>query len=1029
MGLVRHVCLLVVLAASLSAGTQDLGLPPYKYFSPQDYKAASRNWSIVTDTTGIVYVANEDGVLRYNGVSWSLIELPEKQKAYWVERDAAGRIYVGANGNFGVLLLDENGKIRYTSLSDQLPEKYQDFNVVWEVVATGKGVTFRSRKYIFRYFDNELTVHSVPEGGRIFDAAYAARDTVFFRVYGLGLAYAHNGGISLLPGSEEFAEKKVNGLYAFGENELLIATRFEGLYIYGQQGVRPFKTDTDDYLLANKIYDGHLLENGNYALATMANGLVIITPQGQEVFRFDSSNGLENNATLFVTESEGQLWLATKNGIFQMAHQAPYKLVEKEFGLKGQVTDIFENSGGRFVTCNDGLYQLVDEAEEVNFKVAHENTIVDCVSIFEHDNTLHVGSLEGVFRYKNEGMLSRVSLFAPRTVVPTVNENVYLAAEFYYGLYVMTFEANQLATVRVPGIDRLVDQVLPAGGNLFWVRTIDDNFYEIQLAPTDKGWQGEIVKQLKLAPNTYLLTKGERLLFITGTQLYSLVDDRLVEMGDPIVYQYNIDRIVYTTSLNDDSCFICYEDAQGSIYCEKFVQQATGSMLSTGDYLYVDFRPNTIFEDPESGDIWLGGADGVRIFSWAQDSYQSVPRTIIRQLDINNDSIVSTGLDRPHSLAYYQNNLQVSYVSNSSLSDGKILFQYRLLGGDENWSPWTGDTKVIFSNLRSGDYQFQVRSRSPYSGTTATSALNFEIRRPWYLTGYAFSIYTLLAMMVIYGGYRLRVNSLVRSRKELAKSVASKTRELAQANAALQEKAQKLEQLGEFKSRFFSNVSHDLRTPIALLSGRIQMLQSDDSSRFSEKADVHLDRLEEDAKKLVSMVDDIQELVQLQDDQITLHVRAVAVEPYFKSITSLFESSAKDKNITLRFRSTLAEGREAEIDPHCIERVLYNLVSNALKFTKSGGTIQVLLEEQADKFQFSVIDSGVGIPTADLDEIFNRNFQAKNQLKESKGLGLGLNVVRELVQLHAGEVGVQSKEGQGSTFTVSLPWRQSESSA
>ncbi len=1002
---------------------QDLGLPPYQYFSPQDYLAASRNWSIVTDTSGVVYVANEDGVLRYDGISWDLIELPFQQKAYWVEMGRDGAIYVGANGDFGRLVSNPKGRIIYLSLANDLPDEFKDFNVVWEVISTSLGVTFRSRKYLFRYSDEELVAFKVPEKGRIFDAAYTARDRAHFRIYGLGLAYLDEYGIQVLPNSSFFAEKKVNGIYNYGENKLLIATRFEGLFIYDENQIVPFHSEVDNYLKQNKIYDGHHLQDGNYALATMADGLVIITPEGEEVFRFDSSNGLGNNATLFVTERDGHLWLATKNGIIQMAHKSPYRLVGEEFGLKGQVSDIFQWGNQQYVACNDGFYQLESDKRNPTFKAVNENTIVDCVKLFEHDNTLHLGSLEGVFKYK-EGQIKQLSKFTAREVVATSQEHAYLASEFYFGLYLISFEGEELVENRIEGINRLVTQIVKIDEDHFWIKTIDDVLFEITIDFDAKGTATARVQQrLTLLPDTYILKNGDVNLLVSGDKLYRVKSGELEFTGDDLSFQYEPRKIVFAEPLNNMMYLICYEDAHGSTFCENFRSGENGNMSATGAYMYVGFRPNTLFYDEQQREIWLGGADGVSIFSENESLSRKISSTMIRQMTINDSAVaVRPGLD--HELEHLENNINFSFTANSGLSEGKALFQYRMKGGNEDWSNWSAGSRVIFSNLGPNDYEFQVRSKSPYSGLSGISSVKFRINHPWYRSMYAYFLYFSIILIGAYLIYRIRVNTLVYNQKVLTRSVANKTRELAKANTALKDKAEKLERLSEFRSRFFSNVSHDLRTPIALLSGRIQLLQEDEVSQLSDKASLYLQRLQVDATKLVGLVDDIQELVQMEEEQLNMNFQMVEAEPYFKNITSLFESSCREKGIDLRFKSVVEAGVEVELDPHYFERVTFNLLSNAQKFTDSGGYIELIMNQDSQYLILQVKDTGVGIPASEIEEIFNRNFQANNQLKRADGLGIGLNVVRELVHLHQGKIEVQSEQGKGTDFTISLPWKQ-----
>lgn len=1014
---------LILILLQISLHAQELGLPPFRYFSPEDYKAASRNWSIVADSTGILYVANPDGVLRYDGIHWKKIELPKNQIAYWVEKDKQGNIYVGANGEFGMLELDESGRIYYNSFVDLLDEQFRDFNVVWEIAQEKEGVVFRSRKYLFRYTNQQLSALEVPSPGTKFDVAFSVRDTVYMRIYDMGLALLDARGIHLLPHSETFADIKVNGIYPYGENELLVASRYDGLYVYGSNGVRKLKTSADEYLIKNKIYDGDYLQNGNYALATMADGVVIITPDGKEVFRFDSSNGIKNNQTLYVREIDEQLWLGTKNGIYQLAYNAPFKSVESEFGLDGQVTGIYNIDDELFVTCNDGFYKLEVEDGLASFQRINQKQIVDCVNVFEHDGRKYIGSLDGIFEYSKDSVF-KVANFTPRMLKQSSVKGVFVSSEFYFGLYILDMRRNEYQFERIAGINRLVDQLIAVGNDRYKVRTIDDMYYEVELSFNEESSSpnASIIKQTKLPEGTRLISIGGQVRFVNEEGLFLIDGDQLIKIENGVRFQNKPEMIVCTASLSGNRSLICYEDELGGFYCEKYDNDQSERLSTTGEYIYTEFEPIAVYEDSVSGNVWIGGVNGIRIFK-SKTELSTLPhgKTMIREMKINNDSTIYMNLDENHLLDHNQNNLIIYYVSNAPLSSGKVLYQYRLSGGNNEWSDLSEETHTQFNDLHPGEYNFEVRSVSPYIGLSTPAKLTFQIKKPWYQTYYAYLGYIIAILLLIYLVYRVRVQSLISIQEELSEKVLETTAQLARANASLQETNSELKKLDQFKSRFFANVSHDLRTPIMLLSGRVEMLKTDEDSYLSERGREYLEKLEEDSQKLVFLADEIKELVKIEEGKITLEYKSVDVNAFFERIVGLFDSAASVRNIKLHFFSDIPAGQFIAIDPHYIERQMYNLIANALKFTATEGNISVSLTSDEEMLSISVKDDGVGIPTEDITEVFNRNFQAKNQHGLSEGLGIGLSLVKEIAVLHNGTVSVRNNRDKGAVFIVKLP--------
>jgi len=1001
---------------------QGIGLPPFNYFSPQDYGAGNRNWSIVEDSLGVVYVANSEGVLAYDGIDWEKLELPGNQVAYWLEKDKKGNLYVGANGEFGALERNELGRLKYLSFIGLIDERYRDFNVVWEIARTGEGVVFRSRKYMFYYLGGEIQVFTVPKGGSKFDIANSVNDVVYTRIYDLGLAKVDDQGVHLLPNTEFFADRKINGVYAFSEDKLLVATRREGLYLYDGKDIQQFQTVVDEYLLANRIYDGHHLSDGNYALATMGKGVIVISPDGKEIFRFDDSNGLGNNQSLYLREIDEQLWLGTKNGIFQMAYKAPYRKVGKELGLNGQISSICHYKENIYATCNDGLYELKREAGNAMFNPVNEQVIVDCVSTFEFEDDLYFGSLEGIFQY-NGTSVKKVSSLSTRSAIKTSYAGVLLAPEFYHGLAVIYFSGKEEKGYRYEKINRRITQILDIGNDHFLIRSIEDKLYEIELSMDGQGApQIQIVQEAQLPRNTHIIDIEEEIYFVSNNSIYQLIDGNFSKLNYELSFQYIPKRIIHTETLKNGNCFICYEDELGSFYCEKFTGNDEERLTSTGQYIYSPYKPEVIFEEELNNNIWIGTARGINVYESVKEKRIKHPQqTVIRKMIVNNDSTIVNPSRSEVIFAYNENNIQLFFTASNGLRNGKVLYQHKL-EGRQNWTKWSEENVVRYNSLPSGKYDFMVRSTSPYNGIANIASVSFLIEKPWYATYGAFLVYVIGIFVLIYFFYSLRVRNLYNRQEELADLVAQTTGQLARANAMLNEKASRLEKLGEFKSRFFANVSHDLRTPIMLLSGRVELLKADENSYLSEKGESYLHKLSEDTKKLVLLTDEIKEMIKLEEGKITLNYKRVRINGFMRRIIGLFESAAEVKAISFKLITKINDETDIAADPHYLERVMYNLISNALKFSNVNGQISISLFENKRRLYVSIGDNGIGIPKEDVYEIFDRNFQANNQYQINEGLGIGLNVVKELVNMHEGKISVESKVGIGTKFTFFIPF-------
>ncbi|MCR9251095.1 MAG: response regulator [bacterium] len=1013
------VLILGVLCLTSNVHSQ-IGTPHFKYFSPQDYKEGNRNWAIASDAKGVIYVGNDDGILRFDGISWELIPLPQNQIAYWLEKGEDGNIYVGANGEIGMLISDLNGKVSYKSFLPFIPEPYLDFNVVWEIGVDQNGVLFRSKKYSYfhPYGSDKVVPLVAPKGGRSFDCAFAARDTVYSRVYGLGLHYLNENGVHLLPNSEFFAERKVNGIYAYGDDELLVATRFEGLFIYNKEtGVRRFNTTCDQYLIDYKIYDGQLLSDGNYAISTMGNGIVVIDPSGQEVFRFDSSNGLGKHRPLFIIEIEDQLWVGMKNGIYVLSYNSPYRFIKQEYGITGQIKDILRHKDDLYVTCNDGLYKLNDR-NLPKFEPLNQDLIVDCIDLFEINDKLWVTSLEGVHQYDdNTGSIKKLFKLISRELVQTEYKNIVVSAGFYFGASII-FLGDEPVNFEIENIERGVTQVIKKSPLNYLFKTEANQLFDVVIEPAKKS--AYIKNQFQLPENGHLVQFGNSTYVVTSEEVFDLTDDGVEKSNQKLGFSFKAKEIVLVEKQKDETCFVCYKDELSNYYCD-LTKLADGKLVTTGSYFYSEFKPEVIYNDDES--IFLGGITGIKVIDQHNQSNKGSAneKVFIRKVKASGTAVIySPDQNQVVQLGSKLDNIEFDFSSNGALSD-KAYYQYRLMGLSDAWSEWNERKTTNYSGLPPGYYTFQVRGVSLNGSYSDIANFSFVVATPWYVSWYAYLIYVAVFALVVYVVYQRRIRFLKWKQQQLQELIDDQTKELSHANEQLEEKAQKLEQLDNFKSRFFANISHDLRTPITLLSGRIKQIKEDENSFYSSSTEKYLGSMDKVSQKLVSMVNDISELVAMEEGNLKLEKHPVQLSGYIALVSGLFQSAADIRNIELSVKSTISGDFKVMLDTEKFDRVMFNLISNALKFTNAQGKILIEVLEKNGAAHIKVSDDGIGIPSNHISNIFDRNFQASNNSKAKEGMGIGLSVAKEIVELHGGQITVQSIPDKGATFDIVLP--------
>jgi DNA-binding response OmpR family regulator len=235
-----------------------------------------------------------------------------------------------------------------------------------------------------------------------------------------------------------------------------------------------------------------------------------------------------------------------------------------------------------------------------------------------------------------------------------------------------------------------------------------------------------------------------------------------------------------------------------------------------------------------------------------------------------------------------------------------------------------------------------------------------------------------------------------------------------------QEEALRLKELDSFKSRLYTNLTHEFRTPLSVILGMAEQIRSNPKAHLKEG----LQLIDRNGRHLLQLINQLLDLSKLESNSFQLQLRQGDIIPYLRYVTESFQTYANGRNLSLQFFTTL-ELMVMDYDPEQIKQIMTNLISNAVKFTASGGSIKVRISKEEDYLQIDVIDTGIGIAEKDLVQIFDRFYQVDGSItRKGEGTGIGLAHTQELVKLMEGKINVESKLRQGSTFTVLLPINQ-----
>jgi signal transduction histidine kinase/ligand-binding sensor domain-containing protein/CheY-like chemotaxis protein/AraC-like DNA-binding protein len=442
-----------------------------------------------------------------------------------------------------------------------------------------------------------------------------------------------------------------------------------------------------------------------------------------------------------------------------------------------------------------------------------------------------------------------------------------------------------------------------------------------------------------------------------------------------------------------------------------------------------EFTENASFKT-RSGELLFGGGNGFNIFKPADIHFnRSVPSLVFTDFEIFNESLSPGAKTNGHiilpqsiteakslRLKYNENSFSFDFAALNYFNPDKVRYQYKMEGFDKDWI--TADNKIrkaTYTNLDAGDYTFRVRNSNGSGWNSQQLVLNVSITPPFWKTIWAYMLYAAVIIGALLYLRRQGIRKL-RLQFELEKE---------------RGEAQRMHELDLMKIRFFTNVSHEFRTPLSLIMAPVDKI-------LKQVADPDIQRqlqlVNRNARRLLNLVNQLLDFRRMEYHELKLNEKTSDIIKFIKELAYSFNDIGEQKHITFMFDSEVDEFYTS-FDHDKVERIIFNLLSNAYKFTPQGGQVSVLLnvltpdDKASSLLEMKIIDTGIGIPDDKKEKIFEPFFQ--NDIPGSMinlGSGIGLSITKEFVKLHKGRIFVESEFNQGSCFTVLLPVQQLDSS-
>ncbi len=382
--------------------SQEAGAVARQYIGPDAYGAHAQNWGAAQDSSGVFYVANTEGILTYDGTAWRTIPTANRSIARSVAADDEGRIFVGAQRDFGYMERNAQGQLRYVSLLDHVPPEHRSFTDVWQTQVTSEGVYFQAFRRLFRWEPRTQTMQSWAPDTRL-QYIDVVRDTLYAHVEEQGLMAMRNDSLHLVLGGDVFADRQVRFVLPHGNSGLLVGTQ-SGLFVRDGDRFARFETAFDAPLRNTLVFTAIRGPDESVVICTLDRGVFLLNPDGSIRQHVDTR---EQPALNLYTDREGGLWAILDGGLIRYDVRAPYTTYPDTLGIAGDVGDIVRHRDTLFLSTDRDVVRMqpsTDAAPTFDLVASY----MQSWSLLSVENDLLIGSSAGVDVRGPNGQIERL---------------------------------------------------------------------------------------------------------------------------------------------------------------------------------------------------------------------------------------------------------------------------------------------------------------------------------------------------------------------------------------------------------------------------------------------------------------------------------------------------------------------------------------------------------------------------------------------------------------------------------------------
>lgn len=842
--------LLVAFGITLRYPTVGQELPLITNYASSTYRAHNQNWDIGQSADHILYAANSDGLLEYDGANWRLFPLPNGQivRSVLCDKSANGteRVYVGGFGEFGFWENTITGKMMYHSLSKGLKFKSTETEEIWHILKAGNAIYFQSFSYIYHYDGDSVTEIRAP-GNFMYLRRVGNRQII--QLIDKGLHVLEGKKFQPLPGTEALGKTSVSSILSFENDKILIATAKHGLFLWKAGTLTPWEIPLTAELKKNILNKAIRLKNGTYAFGTILNGLYIVSPEGKLLSHFDSQNGLQNNTILALHEDARQnLWLGLNKGLDMISLASPLSFYTRANNPLGTTYAAAVWNNRLYVGSNSGLYvKKWPSGDPFQLVPGLQGQVWDLKVL---DGQLLCGHSEGTFRITENRTEKISSIPGGWALLPIkADGEKHLMQGTYTGLHLYKKNSQDLWTYshridKVPLIP--IKEVVQDQKGYFWLSHAYKGLYRMQLSDDLKSaseWKeyqspedllSEYSVELTPWRNRVLIRSGGS--FFTPTPRYTLVLDPEFRAETDEPYKVRLGTAGEWFKIYRDRTVLIKPDGKSRSFDLALVRNSEAIVPLTDRYYLFCLGNGYALLDRMNLD--------------ALTSKAVAP--IIRKVTSLMNTTVSFPTASNPQLPDETRAIRISY--SLPLYGSEILYQYRLKGLSDTWSDWTTQSFADFTNLAAGPYEFQVKN----SLNPLLKSYTFSILPHWYETGWAKFLFFLAGVLSLLGLMYWQERRATNHRKKLLVQQEEKLRQqaLAAEKKIIEIRNESLQKEITNKSQQLSNIAINVVRKNEILEEIRDELQQVKEEMGQQLPNMHYNKLLHSIERNVSGKED-----------------------------------------------------------------------------------------------------------------------------------------------------------------------------